>query len=281
MFSKSNPAPTTQPTSHWLKIWLRPFRTLGAFSLLWLATLSLGIAISAVAYTYFKHTVLAPLDLPKSDQLYAIVRANDVPNASSAANSPAKLDTLTRGLLSEVNAIKGLEAGGSVRQMHRLSGYGLAARQVALLQVTPNWLRLLGVKAQLGRGLAAADCDSDRVMISDALWRELFNADASVLGRAIEIAGESKTIIGVLPKSLQRIVRADVFSASKFNGVARDRDYFLKVIARRFTSLSPEAFNNRLSQAFAARLARVPAAYKSKAANGLLPINLQVSRQMK
>ena len=278
MFSNSNPPLATRPTSHWLKIWFRPFRTLGAFSLLWLATLSLGIAISAVACTYFKHTVLAPLDLPKSDQLYAIVRGNDLPNASSTANTTAKLDTLTRGLLSEVNAIKGLEAGGSVRRVHRLSGSGLAARQVALLQVTPNWLRLLGVKAQLGRGLAAADCDTDRVMISDALWRELFNADSSALGRVIEIAGEPKTIIGVLPQSLQRIARADVFSASKFHGLARDRDYFLKVIARRFNSLAPDALSIRLSQAFAARLARVPAAYTSNAASGLLPINLHIDR---
>lgn len=264
--------------SHRLKMWLRPFRTLGAFSLLWLATLSLGIAVSAVAYSYFKHTVLAPLDLPKSDRLYAIVRDIDAATALPSASSAANLDTLTRGLLSEVNAIKGLEAAGSVRQVHRLSGPGLAAQQVALLQTTPNWLRLLGVKAQLGRRLTAADGDSERVMISDALWRDVFNADASVLNRAIEIAGEPKTIIGVLPKSLQRIARADVLSASKFPGVARDRDYFLKVIARRFNSLAPDALSARLSQAIAARHARAPAAYASKAATRLLPIKLHIDR---
>lgn len=264
--------------SHRLKMWLRPFRTLGAFSLLWLATLSLGIAVSAVAYSYFKHTVLAPLDLPKSDRLYAIVRGIDAATALPSASSAANLDTLTRGLLSEVNAIKGLEAAGSVRQVHRLSGPGLAAQQVALLQTTPNWLRLLGVKAQLGRRLTAADGDSERVMISDALWRDVFNADASVLNRAIEIAGEPKTIIGVLPKSLQRIARADVLSASKFPGVARDRDYFLKVIARRFNSLAPDALSARLSQAIAARHARAPAAYASKAATRLLPIKLHIDR---
>ena len=261
---------------HRLKIWLRPFRTLGAFSLLWLATLSLGIAISAIAYTYYKHTVLAPLDLPKAERLFAIVRST-VAGEKAATAATGKLDTLTRGLLSEINAIKGLEAAGSVRQVHRLSGPGLAARQVALLQITPNWLRLLGVKAELGRRLEPADCDSDRVMISAALWRELFKTDPEVLGRTIEIAGEPKTIIGVLPKSLQRIVRADVFSASKFHGVARDRDYFLKVIARRFNSLSVEALDASLSAAFKARSARAPQAYGKKEL-GLLPVDLHTDR---
>jgi putative ABC transport system permease protein len=282
LFSELNPGTATRQISHQIKIWLRPFRTLGAFSLLWLATLSLGIAISAVAYTYFKHTVLAPLDLPKSDQLYAIVRSIDQSAAASAASSRAKLtvaklDTLTRGLLSEVNAIKGLEAAGSVRQLHRLSGPGLAARQVALLQMTSNWLRVLGVKAQFGRRLDRSDCDSDRVMISDALWRDAFKADASVLGRVVEIAGESKTIVGVLPQSLQRVVRADVFSTSKFHAVARDREHSLKVIARRFNSLSADALSVRLSKAFAAWRTRVADAH-SKKDTGLSPIDLHTDR---
>jgi len=264
-----------------LKIWLRLFRTLGAFSFLWLATLSVAIAISAIAFTYYKHTVLAPLDLPKSAHLFAIVRSTNAAEAAASVStsrpSSAKHDTLTRGLLLEINAIKGLEAAGSVRQIHRMSGQNFAARQVALLQITPNWLRLLGVKAQLGRRLEPADCDSDRVMISDVVWREVFKADPAALGSKIEIAGEPKTIVGVLPKSLQRVARADIFSATKFSGVARDQDYFLKVVARRFDSLSMAALDTSLSKAFSARRGRAPGAY-GKNEFALLPIELHADR---
>ena len=261
-----------------INIWLRPFRTLGAFSFLWLATLSVAIAISAIAFTYYKHTVLAPLDLPKSAHLFSIIRSTNAAEPStskpdSAEADTVKLDTLTRGLLFEINAIKGLEAAGSVRQTHRLSGQNFAARQIALLQITPNWLRTVGVKAKLGRRLDAADSDSDSVMISEALWRDVFKSDAAALGNAIEIAGESKTVVGVLPESLQRIVRADVFSATNFSDVARDQDYVLTVVARRFDRLSMAALDSSLRQALKARRGRALDAY-GKNEFALLPIDL-------
>ena len=36
------------------------------------------------------------------------------------------------------------------------------------------------------------------VVISDALWRSWFGADPSVVGRAYDIAGQSRTIVGVM-----------------------------------------------------------------------------------
>lgn len=269
-----------------INIWLRPFRTLGAFSFLWLATLSVAIAISAIAFTYYKHTVLAPLDFPKSAHLFAIMRSThggESP-ASASTSKPdnsevgtVKLDTLTRGLLFEINAIKGLEAAGSVQQTHRLSGPNFTARQVALLQITPNWLRTLGVKAKLGRRLEAADSDSDRVMISEALWRDVYKSNPAALGSTIEISGESKTLVGVLPESVQRIARADVFSTTNFSGVVRDQDYVLTVVARRFDRLSMAELHRSLRQAFKARRGRAPDAY-GKIEFALLPIDLQTDR---
>jgi putative ABC transport system permease protein len=249
-----------------LKLWFRPFRTLGAFSLLWLATLALGIAISTVCFTYFEHTVLRPLDLPHADRLFAIelhtrpAGTNAPENPVARANDGAKL---TRGLLQEINALKGFEAAGSERQNQRMSGNDLSAQHIALLTTTANWQRVLGAKAQIGRDFARADLDSDVIMISDALWRGAFKSDRKILKRRVEIGGESVQIIGVLPPGVQRVSREDVFRVASFDAAGSDDDYFLSVVARRFSGLAPEQLAGMLDSALAARRARVPLAYES------------------
>jgi putative ABC transport system permease protein len=61
---------------------------------------------------------------------------------------------------------------------------------------------LLGVPPQLGRDFRASD---DRhggepvVILSDDLWRRRYNADPSIVGRAIDVNSRPHTVIGVMP----------------------------------------------------------------------------------
>jgi putative ABC transport system permease protein len=65
---------------------------------------------------------------------------------------------------------------------------------------------LLGVAPQLGRDFNA---DDDRhggepvVMLSDDLWRRRYNADPSIVGRAILVDARPHTVIGVMPRRFQ------------------------------------------------------------------------------
>src|SRR3954452_23090986 len=70
--------------------------------------------------------------------------------------------------------------------------------------VTGNYFEVIGVNASLGRTLQASDeqrSEALPVVISDALWRSRFNADASVVGQTLRLNNQPYTIVGVTAAS--------------------------------------------------------------------------------
>jgi predicted permease len=76
--------------------------------------------------------------------------------------------------------------------------------------VTPELFRVLGVRAELGRGFVGAD---DRpgappvIVLSDSLWRHGFGGDPGIIGRSIAVDGIDQTVIGVMPRSVSLVTR--------------------------------------------------------------------------
>src|SRR5262249_43257003 len=69
--------------------------------------------------------------------------------------------------------------------------------------VTPDFFDVMGVKPLLGRTLTPAldsPGGSATIVISFSLWQRLFAGDADVLGRTIQIDGEPRTVVGVMPR---------------------------------------------------------------------------------
>jgi predicted permease len=91
--------------------------------------------------------------------------------------------------------------GAFLRDAFNLTGSGEAARYEGA-RVSEGFFPTLGVAPQLGRVFTE---DEDRVgaaqvvMLSDRVWRERFNADPTVIGRALTLNGVSHTVIGVMP----------------------------------------------------------------------------------
>ena len=71
--------------------------------------------------------------------------------------------------------------------------------------VSDNFFSVLGVDLALGRGFLPDETTvagaKPIVVLSDALWRSEFNADAQVIGRKIRIAALEFEIVGVAPAS--------------------------------------------------------------------------------
>jgi putative ABC transport system permease protein len=86
--------------------------------------------------------------------------------------------------------------------------------------VSPNFFALCNVRAELGRTFGPSDAVSmdarhlperDAVIVlSDSWWRTHFAADASILGKSIELSGRRFTVVGVMPAHFQfpRVRRA-------------------------------------------------------------------------
>lgn len=81
---------------------------------------------------------------------------------------------------------------------------GKAPIQVGALYMTANFFPVLGVQPQLGRTPTEEESKTlaPVTLISDAFWREHFNADPTVLGRSIRLNSRPSTIVGVMPPSL-------------------------------------------------------------------------------
>jgi len=75
------------------------------------------------------------------------------------------------------------------------------ARVLDLEFVTSSYFPLLGVEAVRGRTLAPEDDveGSRSVVISHALWRDLFGGEAAVLGRDIVLDNRPMTVVGIAP----------------------------------------------------------------------------------
>ena len=80
---------------------------------------------------------------------------------------------------------------------------GDAARPLEAEMTDSHYLPTFGIRPALGRNFTA---DETRVpngpkvaLLSDALWRQRFDADSAVVGHTINLSGEPYTIVGVMP----------------------------------------------------------------------------------
>lgn len=82
--------------------------------------------------------------------------------------------------------------GDGQHAAERLAGSFVSANAFPLLRVTPA----------IGRQFSRDDDRPDAprvVMLLDAVWRERYGADTSVIGRTVRLNGAPATVIGVMP----------------------------------------------------------------------------------
>ena len=85
-----------------------------------------------------------------------------------------------------------------------LAAEGGEARAIWADEVSSGFFRLLGLQPEVGRFFDANASDRaygqhDEIVLSDALWRSLFNADRSIAGRTVSVNGHLFTVVGVAP----------------------------------------------------------------------------------
>jgi len=81
---------------------------------------------------------------------------------------------------------------------------------IAIGLVSSNYFQFLGLRPQKGRFFPPNSNDrvygaTDEIVLSDGLWRDRFNADPAIVGRAISINRHPYTVTGIAPKSFAGI----------------------------------------------------------------------------
>ncbi len=172
---------------------LRALRRSPGFALTAVMTLALGIGATTAIFSAVYALLIRPLPYRDSSRLVWVTER--VPSGfGGAVAEPDMIAWRERGRPFEAVA-------GYAFNEYTLTGVGEPVRISGAL-ASANYLALLGVTPQIGRDLTA---DDDRpgspavAVISDALWRERFNANPQVLGATLNLDRDPYTVIGVLP----------------------------------------------------------------------------------
>ena len=160
-------------------------------SLLTVGILALAIGITTTTFTIVDALMLRAAPFRAPEQLARL--------SISPWVSPAVLDAWRRS-----PAFSAVEAAAADTALVA-TDTGEVTRNVA--HVTPGIFRLLGgVRPLRGRLFDAIDGrpgSSDRVVVSETVWRDLFGGDADLVGRRISIDGEPVVIVGIVPSDFR------------------------------------------------------------------------------
>jgi hypothetical protein len=89
------------------------------------------------------------------------------------------------------------------REATEVVGEPGSTQQEKVMRVSPDFFTTLGVGPAIGRSFneveTIAPVENHAAILTDAYWRQHFNADPRVLGRDIRVNGAPRTIVGVLP----------------------------------------------------------------------------------
>src|SRR5688572_3494962 len=171
---------------------LRALRKTPAFTLTAVGTLGLAIGASAAIFTLVDAILLTPLPYPDPDRLVMLrgsAPGTDVGEDFGLANEFLIEYHETADLLEGVAAYNTFTS--TLRTDDRADRVLMSSPSLPLFE-------MLGVPPLLGRLPVVEDAD-DVVLLSHGLWLDWFDGDPNVLGRSYMIAGQVRTVIGVMP----------------------------------------------------------------------------------
>ena len=214
-----------------LKQVLRRLRLSPLFTTITLITLAAGIGANTLVFSVVEGVLLKPLPYTEPDRLVGVWHTAPGIQIKDLNMAPAHYFVYR-------------EQGKSFQDVAMYQGDSLSVtgvnepQQVDALDVTDTLLPLLGVAPVAGRLFSSEDAQPNApktIMLGYGYWMNKFGGDRSVVGRTIVADGESRLVVGILPRSFHfldyrdpAIVTLYQFDRSKlklgnysYNGLAR------------------------------------------------------------
>ena len=170
-----------------LRFGLRILRRSPVFTTVAVGTLALGIGVNSAIFSVVNAVLLQPLPFPDTRSLVSVWDGGH----SLAEFTYIRDRARTLESVATYFPNYGVSLSGTDEPM-RLTSAQVSAGFFDVLRVGPMKGRFFT------RGEDAPGADRV-VVISHALWRDRFGADANIIGRPIEIDGMSRQVIGVAP----------------------------------------------------------------------------------
>jgi putative ABC transport system permease protein len=159
-------------------------------------TLALGIGATTLMFSIVNAVLWRPLPFPDSDRLLLVFTVRQPQGNQIRASGLDFEDWRARAQSFEALA-------AHVGTGFTLSGTGDPELVIGQM-VTPDFFRVLGADAAIGRTLSAGEFapgNETRVVLSHGLWRRRYGADPAIVGRTTTINGRPFTVVGVMAPS--------------------------------------------------------------------------------
>src|SRR5271156_1466018 len=164
------------------------------FSLVVIATLALGLGANTAIFSLVNAAILTPIPVPEPDRV-AMIWSDKVNH--EGGNFPASIPDL-----------EDWQATGAFESLAGFTTDGYDVRignkpvRVPGAAVTREWFEILQVHPFLGRVFSADDMQAGHekvLVLTHDLWKTLFGADPTIIGKTTYINSAPYTVIGVLP----------------------------------------------------------------------------------
>ena len=160
-------------------------------------TLAVGIAAYTATFAIVHSVLLRPLPGPNSDSIVLV--SNLYPKAGvTDQSSSSAADYYDR-----LRAVTALQDQAMFRQEDTTLEMNGVPERVPGMDVTPSFFKLVGIFPARGRAFTAQEGEignEHKVILSYALWRQLYGDDPSVIGRDLRLGGTPYTIVGIMPR---------------------------------------------------------------------------------
>ncbi|MEO6064227.1 MAG: ABC transporter permease, partial [Lysobacterales bacterium] len=241
----------------WATAFRYAFRTLRrqpTFTIVSILTLALGIGANTAIFSVIKTVVLNPLPYESPEKIAILWEVN--PDGNQGPVSVPTFEDWKR----EAKTLESLAAYRHVDFSFKGQG---DPQNVPGLRATADLFNVLKSNAALGRTFTADESvvGADRVVVlSHGFWSRALGADASVIGRVIQLDSVPFTVVGVMPSFFEFPTSTDVevwtplaFDPKDMHGRSR-RARSLTVVGRIAGGSSPQQSQEEVS-VIAARIA--------------------------
>ena len=209
------------------------------FTIVAVLALALGIGANSAIFSVVNTILLRPLPYPDPDSLVMVWE--DRTKAGYPRDTPSPANFISWKEQSQT--LLGMSAYTNLSVS--LTGVGEPER-IEGQRVSASLFPLLGVEPLMGRAFLPEEDQpgGNRVAImSHGLWQRRFGSDPNIVGKALMLNGESRTIVGVMPANFEFPAREnDIWVPIAFppDEAARRGAHFLRVIARTKPGVSVE-----------------------------------------
>jgi predicted permease len=161
-------------------------------------TLAICLGANIAIFAVVNSVVLRPLPVAESDRLVFI--SNQYPGAGVAEIYSVGIPDYIDRKRSFTDVF---EQEGMYRSEAATVDVNGTPERMDSMRITPSMFQLWKIAPATGRAFAEEDAvlgNEQKVILSYGLWQQLYGGKNDVIGKALRINGQPKTIVGVMPR---------------------------------------------------------------------------------